>query len=101
MGVVRQIDPGTGAVPQDVLPPEPASVQGRMSFPERDHGLKKPKNVRIRGELLRVQQAASVVLVIGIVVAGLRVQELIAGTKHRSTVGQKDKTAEILYLFAT
>ena len=84
--VARQIDRGANSIPGNILPPEPAAVQRRMILSERNHVLEETKNVLIRLELTPVQPSNFVILVIGIVVAKLRVQELVPGPKHRRTV---------------
>ena len=81
-----QIDFGADSVPGDIFPPEPASAQRRMIFAEPDHVLEELENVLIRSELTPIQPSSFVILVIGIVVAKLRIQELVPGPKHRSTV---------------
>src|SRR5207244_12925098 len=67
-----------------------------MSFPERNHVLEETKNVRVRTQLAPVQPSGFVILVIGIVVAKLRIQEFISGSEHWSSVREKQQTAEIL-----
>src|ERR1700678_1909383 len=69
-----------------------------MIFAERNHLLEESKNILIGSELTPIQPANFVVLVVGIVVAKLRVQEFVAGAKHRRTVGQEEQATEILYL---
>src|SRR6266576_6036486 len=46
--VIGQIDGWPNSIPRDILPPEPAAAQGRMSFPERNHALEETKHVRVR-----------------------------------------------------
>src|SRR5260370_7602126 len=69
-----------------------------MSFPERNHALEETKYVRVRAHLAPVQPSGFVILVVGIVVAKLRVQEFISGSEHWGPVRQKQQTAEILDL---
>src|SRR5690606_26877081 len=45
-----------------------------------------------------IQPARFVVLVVGIAVASLRLQELISRTQHGGSVGQEHQAAEVLYL---
>src|SRR5437016_14131845 len=71
-----------------------------MSFPERNHVLEETKNVRVRTQLAPVQPSGFVILVIGIVVAKLRIQEFISGSEHWSSVREKQQTAEILDLLS-
>jgi len=82
VGIVRQIDRGADAVPGNILPPEPAPAQRGMIFPERNHLLEEPENVLIGLELTPIQPPNFVVLVVGIVVAKLRVQELVPGPRQ-------------------
>src|SRR4029077_19639763 len=93
-------DRGTGAVPGDVLAPESAARQRGMRLPERNHAFEETKNVLIRLELAPVEPADFVVLVVGIVVAKLRVQELITGSEHRDAIRQQKQAAEVLHLFS-
>src|SRR5580692_11263913 len=71
-----------------------------MIFPERNHTLEEPENVLVGSELTPIQPPSFVVLVIGIVVAKLGIQELVPGPKHRCPIRQKEETAEILHLLA-
>ena len=84
--VAGQIDRGADAVPGNILPPEPAPAQRGMIFSERNHLLEELENVLIGLELTPIQPSNFVVLVVGIVVAELSIQELVAGAKHRRTV---------------
>src|SRR5208337_3943814 len=93
-----QINRRTGSVPVDILPPEPAAAQGRMSFPKRNHAFEKTEDVLIPPELAPVQPSSFVVLVIGIVITVLRVQEFIPGPEHWDPVRQQQQAAEILNL---
>src|ERR1700722_3807376 len=97
-GIVGQIDSGADPIPENVLSPEPAPADGRMAFAERNHTLEEAENVRIRLKLLPVQPADFVVLVVGIVITGLGVQELVSGAKHRGSVRQEQQATEILDL---
>ena len=69
-----------------------------MIFAEGDHALEEAEDLLICGELAPVQPSRSVVLVVGIVVAELGVQELISGSEHRNAIRQHQQAAEILYL---
>src|SRR5215470_7862258 len=97
----RQIDREPRTVPGDIVAPESAPAQGRMRLPERNHLFEETKNVLIRLELAPVEPTNLVVLVVWIIVAELRIQELISGPEHRDTVRQQEQTAEILSLFST
>src|ERR1700733_5193374 len=84
--VVGQIDRGADTVPGNILPPEPAPAQRGMISSKRNHLLEELENVLIGSESTPIQPSNFVVLVVGIVVAKLRVQELVPGSKHRRTV---------------
>src|SRR3974390_251030 len=71
-----------------------------MRFPERDHLLKKAKNALIRLKLGPVKPPDFVILVVGIVVTELRVQEFITGPEHRDAIRQQEQTAEVLDLLS-
>src|SRR3974390_892615 len=71
-----------------------------MRFPERDHLLKKAKNALIRLKLGPVKPPDFVILVVGIVVSELLVQEFITGPEHRDAIRQQEQTAEVLDLFS-
>src|SRR6267143_3498731 len=72
-----------------------------MSFPKRNHALEETKHVRVRARLAPVQPSRFVILVIGIVVAKLRIQEFISSSEHWGAVREKQQTAEILDLLST
>src|SRR5260370_17603672 len=72
-----------------------------MSFPECNHALEETKNVRVRADLAPVQPSRFIILVIGIVVAKLRIQELVPGSEHGGPVREKQQTAEILDLLSS
>ena len=64
-----------------------------MGFSERNHTFEETKDVLIRLELVPVQPTDFVVLVVGIVVAKLRVEEFIAGSEHGDTIRQHEQAA--------
>src|SRR5215471_8126649 len=88
-------------IPGNVLPPEPAAAQCRMALAERNHFLEKTEDVLISRKLAPIQPSCRVVLVIRIVVAKLRVQELVSGPKHGSPIRQHEHAKEILRLPAS
>src|SRR6266446_891802 len=69
-----------------------------MIFPERNHAFEETKNFLVRRQLAPVQPSRFVVLVIGIVVAELRVQEFVPGSEHWGSVREEQQAAEILDL---
>src|ERR1700758_1721833 len=71
-----------------------------MTFTKRNHVLEETENVSIRLQLAPVQPSGLVVLVIGVVVAELRVQEFVAGPEHWDSVRKHQQAEEILYLLA-
>src|SRR5882762_9788724 len=71
-----------------------------MSFPKRNHALEETKNVRVRAHLAPVQPSRFIILVIGIVVAKLRIQEFISCSEHWGLVREKQQTTEILDLLS-
>src|ERR1700758_3980366 len=71
-----------------------------MTFTKRNHVLEETENVSIRLQLAPVQPSGLVVLVIGVVVAELRVQEFVAGPKHWDSVRKHQQAEKILYLLA-
>src|SRR4029077_15281042 len=72
-----------------------------MILPESNHVLAKTKNVLIRPKLTPVKPSCLVVLVVGIVVAELSVQELIAGPKHWNAIRQHEQAEKVLDLLAS
>src|SRR5208282_4651227 len=98
-GIWRQIDHRSNAVPGNVLAPEPAATQGRMRLPERNHAFKEPEYVLIRLELTPIQPADTVVLIVGIIVSELGVQELVTGSEHRDAVREHEEAEEVFSLF--
>src|SRR5215467_7276219 len=97
-GFWRQIDGGTRAVPGNILAPKSAAAQRGMRLPEGNHLLEETEDVLIRPEVIPVQPADFIVLVVWIVVTELRVQELIAGPEHRDAVREQEQAAEVLDL---
>lgn len=69
-----------------------------MRFPEGDHLAKELKKLSIIFELVPVEPSRLVILVVRIVVALLRVQELVTRQKHRRAVCQEQQAADILSL---
>src|ERR1700678_1827941 len=72
-----------------------------MTLPERNHALEETKDVLIRPKLAPVQPSRFIVLVVGIVVSKLRVQELVPSPEHRSPVREHQQAAEVLDLLAS
>ena len=91
----------SGSIPGNVLSPETAAAQCRMAFAERNHFLEEAEDVLICLKLAPIEPSSRVVLVIRIVVAKLRVQELVSRAKHRSPVRQHEHAEEILHLPAS
>src|SRR5215471_397004 len=98
MRVVRKVRFLAGSIPGDIFPPEAAAAQRRMPFSKTDHLLEKTENVSICLELTPVQPSGFVVLVVGIVIAELRIQEFVASPEHRDPVREHEQAEEILYL---
>src|ERR1700704_401672 len=71
-----------------------------MSFPECNHAFEEMKDVRVRAQLAPVQPSGFIILVIGIVVAKLRIQEFISCSEHWGPVREKQQTTEILDLLS-
>jgi hypothetical protein len=57
-----------------------------MSLAKGDHQTREPEDVGVHIEQSPFKPARLVVLVVGVVVAPLRVEELVAGAEHRRTV---------------
>src|SRR5262249_43069517 len=87
-------------VPIDIFPPKSAAAQRGVLLSEGNQALKKAKHILIGLELAPVQPAGGVVLVVGIVVAELGVEKLIAGAKHRCAIRYHEQAKEILDLFS-
>src|SRR5262249_59750435 len=88
VGVVGQVGACTRAVPGNILAPEAAAGQARVRLAKRNHVLEETKNVAVRLQLAPVKPSSDVVLVIGIIVAILRVQKFVAGAKHGGAVDE-------------
>ena len=89
---------GTSAKPAHVVAPETAPAQGRVGLAEADHAAEEPKDILVDPEPIPVQPAGLVVLVVRVVVATLRLQELVAGAKHGRAVRQEQQAAQVLGL---
>src|ERR1700731_762039 len=70
-----------------------------MRLPERNHALKEAEYVLIRLEQTPIQPADFAVLVIGIVVSELCIQELVARAEHRDAVRDHEQAEEVFSLF--
>src|SRR5690348_4762647 len=70
-----------------------------MSLPKCNHAFEKPEYVLIRLELTPIQPADFVVLVVGVIVSELCIQELVPGAKHRDAVRKHEQAEEVLGLF--
>src|SRR5579863_7124615 len=88
VGVIGQVSPLASTIPVDIFAPEPTTTQPWMGFAKRNHALEETEDVLICGKLAPVEPSRGVVLVVGIVVAELRVQGFIASAKHWSPVRQ-------------
>src|SRR5512133_1848730 len=71
-----------------------------MTLTKRNHVLEETENVLVGLQLAPVQPSSFVVLVIRIVVSELRVEELVAGSKHRYAIRQHEQAGKILCLLA-
>src|SRR5258707_1405431 len=71
-----------------------------MTLSECDHALEETKYVLICPELTPVKPSRFVVLVIGIVVAELSVQEFIPCPEHWDPVRQQQQAAEVFNLLS-
>src|ERR1039458_7957980 len=72
-----------------------------MGLPECNHAFDEAEYVLIRLKLTPIQPAGFVVLVIGVVVSELCIQELVAGAEHRDAVREHEEAEEVLSLFPT
>src|SRR5689334_8984019 len=70
-----------------------------MGLPKCNHAFEKPEYVLVRLELAPIQPADFIVLVVGIVVSELCVQELVPGAEHRDPVRKHEQAEEVLGLF--
>ena len=86
------------AVPADVLAPEVSPRQGRVGLAKGDHLLEKTEHVGVFVQPAPVQPGRFVVLVVGIVVPALRLQELVAHAEHGHAGRQHQQGKEIAHL---
>src|ERR1700745_3687488 len=70
-----------------------------MRLPERNHAFKEPEYVLIRLELAPIEPANFVVLVVGIVVSELGIQEFVSSPEHRDAVREHEQAEEVFSLF--
>src|SRR5208282_800685 len=70
-----------------------------MRLPERNHAFEEAECVLIRLELTPIQPADFVVLIVGIIVSELRIQELVTGPEHRDAVRKHEEAEEVFTLF--
>src|SRR5437879_13823871 len=69
-----------------------------MALAEGDHLLEEAAYIGVRWQATPVEPSDRAVHVIGVAVAALRLQELVAGANHRRGVGQHQQAAAILHL---
>src|SRR5208337_417791 len=98
-GILRKIDHRSKAVPGNVLTPESAATQRRMRLPERNHAFEEQEYVLIRLEPAPIQPVDFVVLVVGIIVSELCIQELVTRPEHRDAVREHEEAEEVFSLF--
>ena len=84
--------------PGNIFTPETAATQRRVALAEGDHALEEAENILIGLELRPIEPSRDVVLVIRIIIAKLRIQEFISGSKHRGSVRQHKQAEEVLHL---
>src|ERR1700745_1886035 len=70
-----------------------------MRLPERNHDFEEPEYVLVFLELIPIQPADFVILIVRIVISELRIQELVAGAEHRNYVREHEEAEEVLSLF--
>src|SRR5271165_1191767 len=70
-----------------------------MKLTECDHAFEEAKYILIRLELIPIQPANFVVLVIRVVVSELCIQKLVTGPEHRDAVREHEEAEEVLSLF--
>ena len=69
-----------------------------MRLAKGDHHAREPERVAVRFEAAPVQPARLVVLVVGVVVAALRVEKLVPGAQYRRAVREQKQAQEVLRL---
>src|SRR5580692_6024155 len=101
MRSVGLIGVGSDSIPLHIrflLIPESAASDRRMCLAEGDHILEKAKDILIRRKPIPIQPYCRIVDIVRIVVAVLRMHELITRAKHRRAVREHQECAEILDL---
>src|SRR5262249_39985398 len=86
------------AMPLDILSPKSAASDRATRLAQGDHPLEKAEQVAVLLKPIPVDPGHLVILVVRIVVAVLSVEELVAGTEHRGTVGQHQQTTKVFHL---
>ncbi len=94
-GFRRHVDVPPGSIPADIVAPEATPRNARVGFPQVDHEPKEAKHVAMLVQPVPIQPRRFIVLVVRVVVASLRVQELVAGREHRCAVGEHQQAAEV------
>src|SRR5208283_5518013 len=69
-----------------------------MSLAKCNSFLKETKNVSVLFQQVPVEPGGFVILIPWVVVAALRIHELVAGREHRSSVRNHQDCKEVLYL---
>src|ERR1700758_4414118 len=85
-------------MPLDILSPKSAASDRATRLAQGDHPLEKAEQVAVLLKPIPVEPGHLVILVVRVVVAVLSVEELVAGTEHRGTVGQHQQTTKVFHL---
>src|SRR6516225_7177805 len=96
--MIGQIDGRFYSAPPNVLAPESAPADGRMSFAESDHQPEEAKNVRMLTKPFPVQPRCFVVLIVRIIIPSLCMQKFVACCEHWNAIGKQQKAADIFCL---
>ena len=78
--------------------PEPAASERGVRLAEGDHVFEETKDVVVLAEEVPVEPRRFIILIVGIIVALLRIHEFIPSAKHGSAVGEKQEAAKVLHL---
>src|SRR5262249_51862472 len=96
--MIGQINGRFYSAPPNVLAPESAPADSRVSFAESDHQPEEAKYLRMLAKAFPIQPRGFVILIVRIIVPSLRMQKFVARREHRNAVGKQQQAADIFGL---
>ena len=96
-----KITVGQGSIPPLVVVPEEPPPDRRMGFAYGNQHCNKPEKIGDLGLAVPVEPGSGIILIEGIVVASLRMQELVPHPEHRNAVRKEEQRHKVPGLLLT